>query len=167
MANCYILMRMIAIIAAVAENGIIGANNKLPWHLPADLKRFKELTTGKVVIMGRKTYESILTTLGSPLPNRKNIVITRNTNYKTAEGVDVFYNIEEALKANESNDIFIIGGGEIFKQSVDLADTLYITHIHKTYEGDAHFPKVNMSEWKIVNEDTRDDFTFSEYKKIK
>ena len=123
---------MIAIIAAVAENGVIGQNNKLPWHLPEDLKRFKKLTTGKVVVMGRKTYESILGMMGKPLPNRQNVVITRQTNYKGAERVQVFYKVAEAIAANKSNDIFIIGGGEIFKEAIPLADTMYITHMWKT-----------------------------------
>ena len=156
---------MIAIIAAVAENGVIGQNNKLPWHLPEDLKRFKKLTTGKVVVMGRKTYESILGMMGKPLSNRQNVVITRQTNYKVAEGVQVFYNVAEAIAANKSNDIFIIGGGEIFKEAIPLADTMYITHIWKTYEGDAHFPKIDMGKWKLANEDSRGEFTFSEYRK--
>lgn len=156
---------MIAIIAAVAENGVIGQNNKLPWHLPDDLKHFKNLTTGRVVIMGRKTYESIVHGLGGPLPNRKNIIISRQTNYKAAPGVDVFYNLKEAVKANQSNDVFIIGGGEIYKEGVNYADTMYITHIHKVYEGDAHFPKIDMSQWKKVEEDEREGFSFATYKR--
>src|SRR3989344_3631306 len=157
---------MIAIIAAVAENGVIGIDNKLPWHLPEDLKRFKELTTGKVVIMGRKTYESIVTMLGHTLPNRQNVVITHQTNYKVPEGIQVFYNVDEAIAANKSNDIFVIGGGEIFREALPKADTLYITHIHKPYEGDVRFPKINMKEWRLVNEDSMSEFTFSEYKRI-
>jgi len=156
---------MIALIAAVADNGVIGQNNKLPWNIPEDLKHFKELTMGKVVIMGRKTYDSIVTMLGKPLPNRKNVVITRQTNLKLPEGVDVFYNVEEAIKANSSNDVFIIGGGEIYKEAIKFADTMYITHVHKTYEGDAHFPKVDMTAWKKVEEEEHEGFSFALYKK--
>lgn len=156
---------MIALIAAVAENGVIGVKNKLPWNLPEDLKRFKELTSEKVVIMGRKTYESIVSMIGKPLPNRKNVVITRQTDYKAAESVDVFNDIDLAIEANKDRDIFILGGSEIYKQSINKVDTMYITHIHKSYEGDAHFPKVNMSGWKIEEEDIRDGFSFVIYKK--
>ena len=164
---------MIALIAAVADNGIIGAGGKLPWHLPEDLKKFKELTTGKVVIMGRKTYESIIAMLGKPLPNRQNVVITRNTEYKgpsftkvsesEVPQVQVFYDVHSALEANKSNDIFIIGGGEIYKQALEVADTMYITHVHESHEGDTHFPKVNMSDWEKTGEDSRDGFTFAIY----
>ena len=156
---------MIAILAAVAENGVIGVDNDLPWHLPEDLKKFKELTTGKVVVMGRKTYESIIKRLGKPLPNRKNVVITRQTGYKALPDVDIFYNLEDALNANKSNDIFIIGGGEIFKQSIDKANMMYITHVHETYEGDSRFPKIDMKNWKLIEEEKRNGFSFAIYKR--
>src|SRR3989338_5759991 len=127
---------MISIIAAVAKNNVIGSKNALPWYLPEDLKRFKELTSGKTVLMGRKTFESIVARLGKPLPNRTNVVVTRNTEYKVPLGAVVEADIASALREHGQNDIFVIGGGEIYAQTIDLADTLYITHINKDIQGD-------------------------------
>ena len=107
---------MIALIAAVANNNVIGKQNELPWYLPEDLKRFKQLTTGQVVIMGRKTYESILARLGKPLPNRTSIVITHQTGYTVAQGVEVSPSIAEALQSHNNEDRYIIGGEQIFKR---------------------------------------------------
>ena len=138
---------MISIIAAVSNNGVIGVDNKLPWDLPEDLKRFKELTTGNVVIMGRKTYESI----GKPLPNRINIVITRNKDF-FAPDVIVTNSLESALlKAGGDKDIFIIGGGEIYKQSMGFADKLYITEVDMEVEGDTKFPTIS-DQWSVTEE---------------
>jgi dihydrofolate reductase len=136
---------MISIIAAVSNNGVIGVDNKLPWDLPEDLKRFKELTTGNVVIMGRKTYESI----GKPLPNRINIVITRNKDF-FAPDVIVTNSLESALlKAGGDKDIFIIGGGEIYKQSMNFVDKLYITEVDMGVEGDTTFPTIDKNRWSV------------------
>ena len=138
---------MISIIAAVSKNGVIGVDNKLPWDLPEDLKRFKELTTGNVVIMGRKTYESI----GKPLPNRINIVITRNKDF-FVPGVITTNSLESALlKAGGDKHIFIIGGGEIYKQSIGFADKLYITEVDMEVEGDTKFPTIS-NEWSVTEE---------------
>lgn len=139
----------ISIIVAVDNNNVIGKDNALIWHLPADMKFFKEKTTGHCIITGRKNYESIPLKF-RPLPNRTNIIVTRQTDYD-APGALVVSSIENALdKAKElSNDeIFIIGGAEIFKQSMNLADKLYITHIHHSFEGDVYFPEINKNEWK-------------------
>src|ERR1700691_1833991 len=103
---------------AVSENLVIGKGNNLPWHLPEDLKHFKELTIGKTVVMGRKTYESIVARLNKPLPGRKNVVITRQTDYKVPDGVLVFKSLEDAFQELSSNDIYIIGGAEIYKQAL-------------------------------------------------
>ncbi len=140
----------ISIIAALAENGVIGKKGSgLLWHIPEDMRRFKEITTGHTVIMGRKTYE----TIGKPLPNRTNIIITRDKNY-SAPGCIVTHSLEEALrlatlaqgKAPEGNEIFIMGGGEIYEQAIGLADKLYLTLVHKNFEGDVYFP--DYSEFK-------------------
>ena len=130
---------MIKIIVAMSKNRVIGNNNELIWKLSSDLKRFKELTTGQSVVMGRKTYESI----GRPLPNRRNIIITRNLEYEV-EGCEIVSSLEEALLLTGSN-CFIIGGGEIYRQALDKADRIYLTRINKDFEGDTTFPEIR--EW--------------------
>ena len=157
---------MIALIAAVAENNVIGSKNDLPWYLPEDLKRFKELTTGHVVVMGRKTYESILTRLGKPLPNRKTVVITRQAEYPVPTDVEVYQDIESSLAAHKNEDVFIIGGGEIFNQSISLADKLYITEVHKNYEGDVLFPNIDPAAWKKTSDEPHEGFAFVSYERI-
>ena len=139
---------MISIIAAVSKNGVIGVDNTLPWDLPVDLKRFKEITTGNVVIMGRKTYESI----GKALPNRVNIVVTRDKNFFVS-GVLSANSLDSALlKAGNNKDIFIIGGGEIYRQSMDFVDKLYITEVDMEVEGDTTFPTIS-DKWNVSNEE--------------
>lgn len=157
---------MIALIAAVAKNDVIGNNNDLLWHIPEDLAHFKQLTTGKTVIMGRKTFESIYARLKKPLPNRTNVVITRQTNIKLPEGVVVHATIEDALRSRGGADIFVIGGGEIYRQTIDLADTLYITHIDKEYAGDTHFPTIDPTKWHLSNEEKREGYSFTVYKRV-
>lgn len=142
---------MITIIAAVAKNNALGKDNQLIWHLPADLKRFKKVTLGHHIIMGRKTYES----LGKPLPNRTTIIITRNTNY-TAEGCIVVNSLDEAINtAKVDENPFILGGAEIYKQALEIADVLDLTLVHNEFEADAFFPKINFNNWK---EASREDF---------
>jgi dihydrofolate reductase len=138
---------MVKIIVAMSNNRVIGNNNELIWRLSSDLKRFKELTTGHPVVMGRKTYESI----GKPLPNRRNIIITRNLEYEV-NGCEVVSSLEEALLLT-NNDCFIIGGGEIYKQSLEVADKIYLTLVHKDFEGDTTFPELG-KEWATI--DTKD-----------
>ncbi|MFC5271932.1 dihydrofolate reductase [Adhaeribacter terreus] len=135
---------MIALVVAMAENNVIGKNNQLIWHLPADLKHFKNLTSGHPIIMGRKTYESI----GKPLPNRTNIVITRQEDYKP-EGVLVAHSLSEGLMLAQQLDtnIFVIGGAEIYKQAMFLADTIYLTEVHHEFEGDTFFPEIDTLLW--------------------
>lgn len=159
---------MISIIVAVADNNIIGGSNKLLWHLSADLKRFKALTLGHPVIMGRKTYESI----GKPLPGRENIIITRNHDFK-APGIIVVRSLEEALKMYSGIDVFIIGGAEIYAQSMALADRIYLTRIYLAFEGDAFFPMIDEGEWKIDNSEMHEPdeknpyrFEFIDYVRI-
>lgn len=135
-------------IVAISENRAIGKDNDLVCHLPADMKFFRLTTTGHHIIMGRKNYESI----GRPLPNRTNVIITRNLEYK-AEGCITATSIQEALdlaKANGEDEAFIIGGGQIYAQSLDIVDTIYLTQIHKTLEGDVFYPELDPSQWNKV-----------------
>lgn len=135
---------MIAAIVAMSNNNVIGYENKMPWHLPQELKYFKKVTTGYPIIMGRKTFESI----GRPLPNRENIIVTRQSDYK-AEGVTVINDLPAYLTENKNKDLFIIGGEEIFKIAFPYLDTLYVTDILHTFEGDTYFPDFNKEEWNI------------------
>lgn len=137
---------MIIMIAAVAENNALGKNNELIWHLPNDFKRFKSLTSGHHIIMGRKTFESF----PKPLPNRTHVIITRQKGYQ-AEGCIIVDNMEKALAVcPEDMDTFIIGGGEIYTIGLPFADKLEITRVHHNFEGDAYFPEINDEEWKII-----------------
>ncbi len=151
---------------AVAENLVIGGDNDLPWYLPEDLQNFKKLTSGKTVLMGRKTYESIIKRLGKPLPNRKNVVISRQTDYEVAEDVLVFNSLEAAISKLSADDIYVIGGAEIFKLALPLAQLMYMTQVHGDYKGDAFFPKLNRDEWEKVEEEKHEKFTFAKYKRV-
>ena len=146
---------MVKIIVAMSKNRVIGDSNTLIWHLPEDLKRFRQLTTGNTIVMGRKTYESI----GKPLPNRRSIIITRDPDY-SVEGCEVVNSLEEALLLSNS-DCFIIGGGEIYRQAIDIADRIYLTLINKEFEGDTSFPE--LKDWVDISyEDfSNDDFEYS------
>lgn len=147
----------ISLIAAMGKNRIIGKNNSLPWKLPEDMKRFKEITKGKLIVMGRKTFESI----GKPLPNRTNIIITHDKNYK-ADGCVVVYSVEEALKTAKGNEeVMVIGGEQIFKLFLPKADRMYLTFIDEDFEGDAYFPQYNKDEWKEVH---REEHKNQQYK---
>jgi dihydrofolate reductase len=135
---------IISIIAAMADNGVIGIENRLPWNLPADMKWFRKQTMGKPVLMGRKTFESI----GKPLPNRRNIVVTRDTSL-VIEGCDVVGSVDEALHVCASEaEVMIIGGASFYEQMLPRADRLYLTLVHAELEGDAWFPEINFSQWK-------------------
>jgi dihydrofolate reductase len=134
----------ICIIAAMAANRVIGRNNTLPWHLPADLKRFRALTLGHPVVMGRKTYESI----GKPLPGRRNLVITRNRDF-SAPGCELVASLDAALAAcRGASEIFIIGGAELYRESLARAQRLELTEIHAAFEGDATFPEFARAQWR-------------------
>ncbi len=138
---------MISIIAALAENRIIGVNNTLPWRLPNDLKHFRRLTTGHAIIMGRKNYESI----GKPLPGRTNIVVTRNRDYR-AGGCLIAYSVNEALAlARDDSEIFIIGGADIFRETLARTDRLYLTRVHAEVPGDIYFPAFDAGEWREIS----------------
>ena len=158
------------IMAAIAENNVIGKNNDLIWHLPADLRFFKQTTKGHTLIMGRKTFES----LANPLPHRDSWVVSRNKGY-SADGITTFQSIDDAVIAGEKKGletVFILGGGEIYRQSMDIADKLVITEVHETFEGDTFFPKIDKSIWEEVSreehkadEKNKYDFAFVEYLK--
>lgn len=142
---------MLSIIVAAAENNVIGINNQLPWHLPADLKYFKQTTMGKPIIMGRKTFEEV----GRLLPGRPNIMITRQANY-IHEGLYIVPSLDAAIekaKSFNADEIFITGGGEIFKQALPVVDRVYITRVHATVDGDAYFPEFNTTGWQLVKND--------------
>lgn len=134
-------------IAAVAENNTLGKDNELVWHLPNDFKRFKALTSGHHIIMGRKTFESF----PKPLPNRKHIIITRQKKYQ-AEGCIIVESIEEAINiCPKDENSFIIGGGEIYTLGLPYTDKIEITRVHESFEADTYFPEINNKEWKIVS----------------
>ncbi|AOU97174.1 hypothetical protein BI364_03410 [Acidihalobacter yilgarnensis] len=136
---------IVSLVFAVARNGVIGRDNDLPWRLPDDLKRFKAITLGKPVVMGRKTFESI----GRPLPGRENRVITRQPGFE-APGCRVFANLEEALTGPE-DEVMVIGGGQIYAEALPLAGRLYLTEVEVEVEGDAHFPEIDPTEWREVS----------------
>lgn len=140
---------MFSIIVAVCNNNVIGRNNKLLWHISEDLKRFKNITTGHTIIMGRKTFES----LKKPLPNRHHIILTRDKNYKIdSNQVTVVNDIETIMKTyeNSGSEIFIIGGGEIYNLFLPYCDKLYLTKVNKDFEGDTYFPEINYDEWTVT-----------------
>ncbi|WP_042355355.1 dihydrofolate reductase [Bacillus rubiinfantis] len=139
---------MISFIVAMDENQVIGLNNQLPWHLPEDLKFFKRKTMGHPIAMGRKTFESI----GRPLPGRENLIITRQSGYQ-ADGCKVFYSVADFITycQQQKQEIFVIGGAEIFKETFPFADRLYITLIHAEFEGDTYFPQFACDEWKLIS----------------
>lgn len=154
---------LLSLIVAVAENGVIGRENQLPWHLPNDLKHFKALTLGKPVIMGRKTWESI----GRPLPGRTNIVVTRSADWR-AEGAVVVHSLEAAIEAGRealefsasgpgvqaetAPELIVMGGGELYRQALPLADRIYLTRVAAAPEGDAWFPELSPVEWSLESD---------------
>lgn len=157
---------MITLIAAVAENNALGKHNQLLWHLPNDFKRFKTITTGHYIILGRKTFESF----PKPLPNRTHVIITRQKGYNH-EGCIVVDSLQKAIAVCPKNEeLFIIGGGEIYNQSIDIADKLDITKVHHPFEADTFFPQIDMAKWKLSSaefhpkdEKHQFDFTFETY----
>jgi dihydrofolate reductase len=160
---------MLSIIVAIGENRVIGKNNQLIWHLPADLKRFKQLTMGHAMIMGRKTFESI----GKALPGRTTIIITRDKHYSKADCLiaDSLSNALELCK--DDNEVFIIGGAQIFEQAIPLTDKIYLTQIHRSFDGDVFFPALDDHQWKVVSkedhqadEKNKYDYSFIDYTRV-
>jgi dihydrofolate reductase len=159
-------MKMISAIVAMATNRCIGRDNTLPWRLPADLKRFKQLTMGHTLVMGRKTYESI----GRPLPGRTTVVVTRQRDY-APEGVQVAHSLEQALELARGDEVFIAGGADLYRQAMAHVRRLYLTRIGRDYEGDTFFPEVDLSGWRLVAEEhheataTEPPFSFLTYER--
>lgn len=159
----------ISIIVALSENNVVGVRNQLPWKLSADLKRVKELTMGHHIIMGRKTYESI----GRPLPGRTNVIITRNRNYQV-EGCVIVSSLEEAIEISKADsEVFIFGGGEIFKEAIALASKIYMTKVHTDIDGDTYFPLLKPFDWRTIqmkeykaDEKNQFDYTFMTLVKV-
>jgi dihydrofolate reductase len=153
-------------IVAMASNRCIGRDNTLPWRLPADLKRFKQLTLGHTLVMGRKTYESI----GRPLPGRTSIVVTRQRDY-APEGVQVAHSLEQALALARGTEVFIAGGADLYRQAMDRVRRLYLTRLERAYEGDTFFPELDLSGWRLVAEEhhpataTEPPFSFLTYER--
>lgn len=143
------ILPAISLLVAVSDNNVIGQNNKLPWHLPDDLKYFKNLTWGMPILMGRKTFDSI----GKPLPGRKTIVVTRNNHWQRT-GVEVVHSVAEAVQQGGSfgvREVFVIGGAEIFKAALPDAAKIYLTRIHHSFEGDVYFPGLPAPDWELTS----------------
>lgn len=162
---------MISVVVAMAEGNVIGARSDLPWYLPADLKHFKEITSGHTVVMGRTTFESILARLGKPLPNRRNVVLTRNKSFRH-EGVEVIYN--EAAIYLLDDDVYVIGGAQVYTATMEMASRLYVTEVHAAIDGDAHFPEIDQTAWKetsrekhLADEKNPYDYDFVVYERQK
>ena len=161
----------IKLICAISKNNVIGNENKLPWNISEDLKRFKELTSNNWIVMGRKTFDSI----GRPLPNRKNIVLSKNKSLKI-DSVEVFNSPKDVIdfykNNSEQKDLYVIGGTYIYELFFEYCEYLYITYVDKEYLGDAFFPKVDWNKWKLISEDSRYDdkekvnYYFRDYKRI-
>ncbi|MFC4738817.1 dihydrofolate reductase [Flavobacterium ponti] len=155
---------MLTLIAAASENNALGKDNDLVWHLPDDFKRFKALTSGHFIIMGRKTFESF----PKPLPNRTHVIITRQKDYDVPEGCIVVNSLKKAIEVcPENEEIFIIGGGQIYKQSIEIADKIELTRVHTTVEADAFFPEIDEDVWEVIqseyhpkDEKHKYDFTY-------
>ncbi len=157
---------MIAAIVAMDNTSLIGRNGALPWHYPEDLAYFKRVTLNQTVLMGRKTYESIVKQLGKALPNRQNIVLSKTLkNLKDAEVID---RLDEFLASYpKDSSLFIIGGAKVYETALPYCDRLYITHIHETYEGDTYFPKIDWSQWQRLDVHTEGVLTYAVYERKK
>jgi dihydrofolate reductase len=161
----------VALIAAVAENGVIGRGNAIIWRLPADMKFFRNKTMGHPVIMGRSTFESIG---GQPLKGRRNIVLTTREDFRPA-GCEVAHSLEEALAlaGSGSGEVYVIGGAQVYREFLPIAGKMILTHLHHTFEGDTFFPEWNRSEWRLIAEQAGETdmknpyaYTFSEYERV-
>ena len=158
---------MLTIIAAVSENNALGKDNQLLWHLPEDFKRFKTLTSGHYIVMGRKTFKSF----PKPLPNRTHIIITRQNDYQAPDGCIVVSSLEKAMALCPANEeAFVIGGGEIYQQAINIVDKIDVTRVHTTIDADTFFPEIDTNIWKLVFEEFHPkdekhafDFTFLTY----
>lgn len=152
------------LIAAVAKNGCIGQNGKLPWNIPEDMKHFRDLTMGHVVLMGRKTWESLPEKF-RPLPGRTNVVLTRQTNFNVPSGVQVFSSLDEVRDAFADQEVFVIGGAELYATTLPLAKKLYLTEVDAEPEGDAKFPVFDKNEWHETAREPHEGYSFVTYEK--
>lgn len=156
---------MVTLVAAVARNGCIGKGGELPWRIPEDLQRYRRITMGKVVIMGRKTWESIPEKF-RPLPGRTNVVVTRQASYPLPAGVERAPSLEAALAAHTNDEVIINGGGEIYARAMPLADALDVTHVDGDVDGDTFFPPIDPAVWRETWREEHDGFAFATYRRI-
>lgn len=154
-----------SLIAAVADNNCIGIKNKIPWNIPEDFQYFKKTTMGKTCVMGQATFESILGYVGKPLPGRQTVVVSLDKNYPVPEGVRLFNSLDDVFEKLQDEDIFICGGASIYRQTIDRVDTLYITQVHQSPDGDVFFPEINKDIWQKTWRENHDGFSFFTYKK--
>lgn len=153
-------MRTVTVVAAVARNGVIGREGDLPWHLPEDMRRFKELTMGGTLVMGRRTYESI----GRPLPGRRTVVVTRQADW-SAEGVETAGSLEEAIEKAGDGQVFVVGGAEVYRRALDVADAMVLTEVDAEPEGDVYFPDIP-ANWRMTRREPRDGFTLTHWQRL-
>ena len=156
---------MVTIVAAVARNGCIGKDGDLPWRIPEDMRRYRAITMGKVVVMGRKTWESIPVKF-RPLPGRTNVVVTRQADYPLPDGVERQASLTAALAAHGEEEIVVNGGAEIYAQAMDRADALDITHVDRDIDGDAFFPAIDPARWRPIWREDHADFAFVTYARV-
>ena len=157
----------ISFVVAVSENGVIGSHNAIPWLIPEDLKHFKQVTMGHVCLMGKHTFDSIMSYLKKPLPGRTNVVISRQKDLVLPEGVITYDSLDKALQEIKTDELMVIGGGQIYQQLYDkgLVDKLYMTHVHKHIDGDVLFPNVDWAKWIETKKEDHDGFSFLEYER--
>ncbi len=155
---------MVTLVAAVARNGCIGRDGGLPWRIPEDLQRYRRITMGKVVVMGRKTWESIPAKF-RPLPGRTNVVVSHQADYPLPDGVERAASLEAALAAHASDDVIVNGGGEIYARAMPCADALDITHVDRDVDGDTFFPTIDPAVWRVTWREDHDGFAFVTYRR--
>jgi len=147
----------VTIIAAMTHNHVLGKNNDLPWDIPEDLAHFKKTTAGKTVIMGKNTFNSIVSRIGKPLPKRRNVIIS--TTLPPQEGIEVYPSLQDALNATKDDaQVFIIGGAQLYKEAIDIADEMIISWVKQEYEGDVVFPQFDKNDWEVLDNDDRGTF---------
>ena len=152
-----------SLIAAVAKNNCIGKNNKIPWNIPEDFQYFKKTTLGKTCVMGKATFESILGYLGRPLPGRQTVVLTSDKNFKAPNGVRIFYSLDDVWAKLKDEEVFICGGADIYRQTINRADVLYITWVDQEPDGDVFFPEIDKNIWKEIWREDHKGFSFVKY----